>query len=136
MTDTTTPKPAVGQIWQDDALQPADQLAAIRKRHTVLAARTWEATPHQHGASGCRCMSCYDDPTGWRIDHPGALDCEELVADTHNDFGRKRGSCDAGPLLSYDEADALAHAAGDIAFLLDLAAAAEAAGQLDPDATA
>ncbi|MEU0783479.1 hypothetical protein ABZ341_18135 [Streptomyces sp. NPDC006173] len=121
MTETTPAEPR--PVWRDDNLQPADRLAAIRKRHAVLAAHTWEATPHQHGASGCRCLSCYDDPTGWQIDHPGALDCEELVATTSNDFGRKRGSCDAGPLLSYDEADALARAADDIGFLLGLAAA-------------
>ena len=95
-----------------------DRLDAIRRRHAVLAARTWDAKPHQHGASGCRCLSCYDDPTGWQIDHPSALDCEELAASTTNDFGRARGSCDAGPLLSYEEADALAHAAEDIGFLL------------------
>ncbi|MFE9432888.1 hypothetical protein [Streptomyces sp. NPDC006640] len=121
MTETTPAEP--GPVWRDDVLPLADRLAAIRKRHTVLAARTWETTPHQHGADGCRCMSCYDDATGWQVDHSGALDCAELVADTRNDFGRKRGSCDAGPLLSYDEADALARAADDIGFLLDLAAA-------------
>jgi hypothetical protein len=111
------------QVWRDDNLPPAAQLAAIRKRHAVLAARDWDTTPHQHGASGCRCLSCYDDPTGWWVDHPSALDCEELVATTSNDFGRKRDSCEAGPLLSYDEADALAHAAKDIGFLLDQVAA-------------
>lgn len=96
-----------------------EQIAKIRRRHAALAGREWEAMPHQHPASGCRCVSCYDDPTGWLVDHPSTLDCEERVAKTPNDFRRERGSCSLGPLLTFDEADALAHAADDIAYLLD-----------------
>lgn len=109
-----------------------DRLDAIRQRHAVLAARKWSAKPHQHAASGCRCLSCDDDPTGWQVDHPSALDCEELVASTTNDFGRERGSCDAGPLLSHEEAAALSRAADDIGFLLDQLAAASSAVPVPP----
>ena len=100
-----------------------ERLTEIRQRHAVLAGRDWSPASHSHASKGCRCLSCYDDPTGWVVDHPGALDCEERVASDANDFGRERESCDSGPLLTYEEADALAHAAEDIGYLLERAGA-------------
>lgn len=98
--------------------ETTDRVAEIRRRHDVIRVRAWEAMPHQHGTPGCRCLSCYDDPTGWVMDHPSALACDEQPAAPGVDSGRDRESCDFGPLLSYEEADALAHAADDIGFLL------------------
>jgi len=117
------PTASAGVVPATDQAALRDRIADIRKRHAALAGRDWEAAPHAHPADGCRCLSCYDDPTGWQVDHSGARDCVERVATEANDFGRGRASCDAGPLLTYEEADALAHAAEDIGFLLDHGAA-------------
>lgn len=94
------------------------QLDEIEARAQAATDGPWEASPHQHHADGCRCLSCYDDPTGWQLDHPNALDCEELVVETVNDFGRARASCDAGPLLSYQDANFAAHAREDVPALV------------------
>jgi hypothetical protein len=98
---------------------PDKHLAEIRKRADAATPGPWDTYCHAHGADGCRCLSCYDDPTGWLVDHALTLDCEERVVDTPNDFGRRRGSCDEGPLLSYEDANFAAHARMDVPALLD-----------------
>jgi hypothetical protein len=64
-----------------------------------------------------------DEPTGWYVNHPDTLDCDEFVSslgeEAKNEFNRPRGYCDEGPFLSFDDAEFAAHAREDIPWLLD-----------------
>ncbi|MBV6697477.1 hypothetical protein KV557_10105 [Kitasatospora aureofaciens] len=96
-------------------------LDAIQARTAAATPGPWEARSHEHGASGCRCLSCYDPVVGWTVTHPQALHCDDLVAkhpSGNNDFGRPLTSCDEGPLLSYEDAVFAAAARADVPALL------------------
>lgn len=95
-----------------------DWITAIRNRANAATPGPWDVHAHQHGAAGCRCLSCYDDPTGFVVDHKTAMSCEERAHSEPNDFGRDRKSCDEGPLLSWDDAYFAACARQDIPQLL------------------
>lgn len=117
----------------------AERLAAIRARIKRASPPPWDADPHTHLESGCRCMSC-EDVVGWLVDHPKALHCDDLVAKRSgagekNNFGRDLDSCEFGPLLSYHDAEFAAHARADVPDLLDaVQAVLNLADRLDGDA--
>lgn len=94
------------------------RLAQIEKRLEKATPGPWEVGFHDHTASGCRCLSCYEEPTGHYVDHAGTLDCEESVAKTPNDFRRPRTSCGEGPFLSWEDADFAVHAREDVPWLI------------------
>jgi hypothetical protein len=113
----------------------AARIAAIRKRVESASAGPWDVDCHQHMASGCRCMSCFDDPTGWYLTTGTTLCCDEVVAQKNNegnnwsaknDFGREVASCEDGPFVSFEDADFAAHARQDVPFLLELIGRLEA----------
>lgn len=105
-----------------DQPQPLD-LDAIEARANNATRGPWEPRPHQHAASGCRCLGCHEDPTGWTIDHANTTFCDDAVAKLSaagktNDFGRELDSCDEGPFLTYADAEFAAHAREDVPALL------------------
>lgn len=98
-------------------------LDAIEARANAATDGPWEALAHAHLAAGCRCLSCDDPAVGWAVDHPAALDCDDLVATRTgsgetNAFGRPLTRCDAGPLLSFEDANFAAHAREDVPVLI------------------
>ena len=102
-------------------------LAAIQARVDAATPGEWDAEPHAHGASGCRCLSCDEDPTGWYVETPKSLCCDDVVAnlmteengwEPKNSFGRPLSSCGQGPFLSFEDADFAAHAREDVPRLL------------------
>lgn len=97
---------------------PDEQLEQIRKRANAATPGPWDVYGHRHGIPGCRCLSCYDDPTGYFVDHKSALSCEEHVAVANDDIKFSGGGCDVGPLLSYEDATFAAHARMDVPALL------------------
>jgi hypothetical protein len=99
----------------------AARLATIEQVLSAASPGPWLTSAHRHPTGGCRCLSCYDDPTGWLVDVPSqGLDCDELVSDAPGTGGRPRESCGVGPLLSYDDALLAARSREDVAWLLDL----------------
>lgn len=110
-----------------DKLSPAERqrIEEIAQRALKATEGSWDAYPHQHGSSGCRCLAHYDEPTGWLLEAPDAKDCDEVAAERNyegkrNGYGRDFTGCDMGPLLRYEDADFATHAFTDIPFLLDL----------------
>lgn len=98
-------------------------LDAIEARANAATDGPWEARAHAHLAAGCRCLSCDDPAVGWTVDHPAALDCDDLVANRTaagetNDFGKPLTRCDAGPLLSFEDATFAACAREDVPALV------------------
>lgn len=98
--------------------QPLD-LDQIEARANAATEGPWDVHAHAHPASGCRCLSCDDPIVGFTVDHPKALDCDDIVAARSaegqlNPFRRPLASCDHGPLLSYADADFAAHARTDV----------------------
>jgi hypothetical protein len=101
----------------------AEQHAAIRAREAAATPGPWEAYPHDHPASGCRCLSCSDPVVGWTIETPASAFCDDLVARRSNagelnDFRRPLASCGEGPLLRYEDAEFAAHAREAVPALL------------------
>lgn len=95
------------------------QLDEITARADAATPGPWDVKAHVHGASGCRCLSCDEDPAGWTIDHPAALFCEDIVAarsadGTKNQFGRELASCSEGPLLTFEDVSFAARARTDV----------------------
>lgn len=98
-------------------------LDAIEARANAATDGPWDVLAHAHLASGCRCLSCDEPAVGWTVDHPTAMDCEDIVAGRSGDgetnaFGRPLSHCDSGPLLSYADADFAAHARSDVPALI------------------
>lgn len=98
-------------------------LGAIEARTNSATPAPWEPKPHQHGAAGCRCLSCNEDPTGWYVDNSGTTFCDDAVAKLSaagktNEFGRELDSCDEGPFLTYADAEFAAHARSDVPALV------------------
>lgn len=117
MTDTTEEKTNT-----PSAMTP-ERIAEIKARVEKATAGPWEAKPHDHTALGCMCIGCTDPVVGWFVDHPDAGYCSDLVAIRAgarelNDFGKPLSSCDAGPLLSYEDAEFAAEARRDVPDLL------------------
>ena len=105
-----------------DHPQPLD-LDAIEARANNATPGPWEPKPHQHGAVGCRCLSCNEDPTGWYVDNSGTTFCDDVVAKLSaagktNDFGRELDSCDEGPFLTYADAEFITRARTDVPALV------------------
>jgi hypothetical protein len=100
------------------------RLAAINQRLKDASEGPWDVDCHSHIARGCRCTSCRDSPTGWFLDTPSTLDCDDFVArlgaDAKNDFGHEVKSCEDGPFVSFEDADFAAHAREDVPFLLEI----------------
>ncbi len=105
----------------------ADRVAQIRKRMEQASDGPWDVDCHIHGASGCRCLGHYEDPTGWYLMTGTTLDCSEVVAQKMNDendwepknaYGRPLTSCEDGPFVSFGDADFAANARDDVPFLL------------------
>jgi hypothetical protein len=117
VTDTTEEKTNT-----PSAMTP-ERIAEIKARVEKATAGPWEAKPHDHTALGCMCIGCTDPVVGWFVDHPDAGYCSDLVAIRAgarelNDFGKPLSSCDAGPLLSYEDAEFAAEARRDVPDLL------------------
>ncbi|HZM83788.1 MAG TPA: NUDIX domain-containing protein [Candidatus Limnocylindrales bacterium] len=115
-------KSTEGKIDTPSAMTP-DRLTEIKARVEKATAGPWEAKPHDHTALGCKCIGCTDPVVGWFVDHPDAGYCSDLVAIRAgarelNDFGKPLSSCDAGPLLSYEDAEFAAEARRDVPDLL------------------
>lgn len=90
---------------------PAERLEAIRTRVAAATPGPWEAEGHRHPTPGCRCLSCYEEPTGYLLDTPRSHWCEDKVEAAHL-------GCDMHPLLSYEDALFAAHAREDVPALL------------------
>lgn len=98
-----------------------ERITEIKTRLGKASPGPWEVESHRHFASGCRCLSCDEDPTGFLLDNDYTHWCEDKVdGDGKNGFGNKLGSCDQHPLLKYEDADFAAHAREDVPFLLGL----------------
>lgn len=106
---------------RDGTRRPLD-VEPIRNRVAAATPGPWRPVGHEHGAVGCRCLSCHDT-VGYLVDHPSALHCDDLVGSREaagelNEFGKPLSSCEMGPLLSWADAEFCAQAREDVPALL------------------
>lgn len=90
----------------------SDTLTAIRQRLNA-ASQTWSLDPHSHPLRGCRCLSCHQAATVWQ---PGGYFCDD-VPRSESDVDDQGDRCDQFG-YPYDDAVFIAHARGDIEYLL------------------
>lgn len=109
-------------VLTDDEEVMLQKLAGIRKRLEAASEGPWDVDCHYHLEKGCRCLSCGDNATGWFMETPSTLDCEDRSLRMYpTDEERDRHEhCTDGPFVSYEDADFAAHAREDIPFLLEL----------------
>ena len=86
-------------------------LDAIEARANAATEGTWRADSHSHIQNGCRCLSCYDDPTVYQLSV--FLDCED-VPRWDDDATR----CTQSGFQTWADADFAAHAREDVPALV------------------
>ncbi len=101
--DITTPAPVGAAVALD--------LDAIEARANAATEGTWRADSHSHIQNGCRCLSCYDDPTVYQLSV--FLDCED-VPRWDDDATR----CTQSGFQTWADADFAAHAREDVPALV------------------
>jgi hypothetical protein len=99
----TTPAPVGAAVALD--------LDAIEARANAATEGTWRADSHSHIQNGCRCLSCYDDPTVYQLSV--FLDCED-VPRWDDDATR----CTQSGFQTWADADFAAHAREDVPALV------------------
>ena len=99
----TTPAPVGAAVELD--------LDAIEARANAATEGTWRADSHSHIQNGCRCLSCYDDPTVYQLSV--FLDCED-VPRWDDDATR----CTQSGFQTWADADFAAHAREDVPALV------------------
>jgi|SRR5690242_11036834 len=142
ITDWVVANLAVPEVLTFDAEDVADKLAvmvlaevaltlaaqasptipgALLDRFSAATPGPLQVEPHSHPQAGCRCLSC-DVMTGWRLDHPDWVCCDEIPAMQEavrlaKEAGRKQEDC-VFAAIPYADAEFLAHAQEDVAYLL------------------
>ena len=101
--ERTTPAPVGAAVALD--------LDAIEARANAATEGTWRADSHSHIQNGCRCLSCYDDPTVYQLSV--FLDCED-VPRWDDDATR----CTQSGFQTWADADFAAHAREDVPALV------------------
>jgi hypothetical protein len=96
----------------DERTTPAPVGAAVAldldaARANAATEGTWRADSHSHIQNGCRCLSCYDDPTVYQLSV--FLDCED-VPRWDDDATR----CTQSGFQTWADADFAAHAREDV----------------------
>ena len=99
-----------------------DRLAAIKKRLAAASDGPWDTDCHHHLEKHCRCLSCGDNATGWYLNTPSTLDCEDRAIQMYGtgDELDRHEHCSDGPFISFEDANFAAHAREDVLFLMRL----------------